>query len=128
MADLPESITASQQYLTDFSRIVNEGGSVEDVVNAVLKLHGDRDNPRTLWHSARTAVANGVSHIPQSCPRGGQTSRESADSPPGGRPHRDPGELSRSLLWPSLQERVARLRRRAAEVGPEFELRLATTS
>jgi glyoxylase-like metal-dependent hydrolase (beta-lactamase superfamily II) len=55
--DLPESIGASQQYLRDFSRIVNEGGSVEDVVNAMLKLHGDRDNPRTLWHSARTAVA-----------------------------------------------------------------------
>jgi glyoxylase-like metal-dependent hydrolase (beta-lactamase superfamily II) len=55
--DLPESITASQQYLSDFSRIVNEGGSVEDIVNAMLKLHGDRDNPRTLWHSARTAVA-----------------------------------------------------------------------
>jgi glyoxylase-like metal-dependent hydrolase (beta-lactamase superfamily II) len=56
--DLPESIGASQQYLSDFSRIVNEGGSVEDIVNAMLKLHGDRDNPRTLWHSARTAVAN----------------------------------------------------------------------
>jgi glyoxylase-like metal-dependent hydrolase (beta-lactamase superfamily II) len=55
--DLPESIGASQQYLSDFSRIVNEGGSVEDIVNAMLKLHGDRDNPRTLWHSARTAVA-----------------------------------------------------------------------
>ena len=40
-----------------FTRIVNEGGSVEDIVNAMLKLHGDRDNPRTLWHSARTAVA-----------------------------------------------------------------------
>lgn len=23
----------------------------------MLKLHGDRDNPRALWHSARTAVA-----------------------------------------------------------------------
>jgi glyoxylase-like metal-dependent hydrolase (beta-lactamase superfamily II) len=55
--DLPESIGASQQYLSDFTRIVNEGGSVEDIVNAMLKLHGDRDNPRTLWHSARTAVA-----------------------------------------------------------------------
>jgi hypothetical protein len=55
--DLPESIGASQQYLRDFSRIVNEGGSAEDVVNAMLKLHGDRDNPRTLWHSARIAVA-----------------------------------------------------------------------
>ena len=26
-------------------------------MNAMLKLHGDRDNPRTLWHSARTAAA-----------------------------------------------------------------------
>ena len=56
-SDLPESIAASQQYLRDFSRIVNEGGSVEDIVSEMLKLHGDRDNPRTLWHSARTAVA-----------------------------------------------------------------------
>lgn len=55
--DLPESIGASQQYLRDFSGIVNEGGGVEDIVNAMLKLHGDRDNPRTLWHSARAAVA-----------------------------------------------------------------------
>jgi hypothetical protein len=55
--DLPESIGASQQYLRDFSRIVNEGGGVEDIVNAMLKLHDDRDNPCTLWHSARVAVA-----------------------------------------------------------------------
>ena len=55
--DLPESIGASQQYLRDFSRIVNEGGGVQDIVSAMLKLHGDRDNPRTLWHSARVAVA-----------------------------------------------------------------------
>jgi glyoxylase-like metal-dependent hydrolase (beta-lactamase superfamily II) len=55
--DLPESIGASQQYLRDFSRIVSEGGGVQDIVTGVLKLHGDRDNPRTLWHSARVAVA-----------------------------------------------------------------------
>ena len=55
--DLPESIAASQQYLRDFSRIVNEQESVEDIVAAMLELHGDRDNPRVLWHSARTAVA-----------------------------------------------------------------------
>ncbi|MEY2524551.1 MAG: hypothetical protein QOJ66_3116, partial [Ilumatobacteraceae bacterium] len=54
--DAPDSIEASQQYLRDFSRIVNEGGDVGDVVAAMLKIHGDRDNPRTLWHSARTAV------------------------------------------------------------------------
>jgi glyoxylase-like metal-dependent hydrolase (beta-lactamase superfamily II) len=55
--DVPQSITASQQYLRDFSRIVNDGGSVQEIVAAMLQLHGDRDNPRTLWHSARTAVA-----------------------------------------------------------------------
>jgi glyoxylase-like metal-dependent hydrolase (beta-lactamase superfamily II) len=55
--DLPENIAASQQYLRDFSRIVNDGGGVEEIVAAMLELHGDRDNPRTLWHSARTAVA-----------------------------------------------------------------------
>ena len=37
--------------------VVAGGGGVEDIVNAMLRLHGDRDNPRTLWHSARTAVA-----------------------------------------------------------------------
>lgn len=55
--DLPESIGASQRYLRDFSRIVNEGGTVEAIVAEMLELHGDRDNPRPLWHSARTAVA-----------------------------------------------------------------------
>jgi glyoxylase-like metal-dependent hydrolase (beta-lactamase superfamily II) len=56
-ADEPENIAASQRYLRDFSRIVNEGGSAEEVVTAMLESHGDRDNPRTLWHSSRTAVA-----------------------------------------------------------------------
>jgi glyoxylase-like metal-dependent hydrolase (beta-lactamase superfamily II) len=55
--DPPDSIGDSQQYLRDFSRVVNEGGGVEDIVSAMLDLHRDRDNPRTLWHSARAAVA-----------------------------------------------------------------------
>jgi glyoxylase-like metal-dependent hydrolase (beta-lactamase superfamily II) len=55
--DLPEAIGASQQYLRDFSRIVNGGDSVEQIVTAMLELHRDRDNPRTLWHSARAAVS-----------------------------------------------------------------------
>ena len=52
----PESIGASQQYLRDFSRIVNEKETVEDIVAAMLDLHGDRDNPRVVWHCAREAV------------------------------------------------------------------------
>ena len=55
--DLPSSVGASQSYLRDFSRIVNDGGSVEDIVAEMLTLHGDRDNPRTLWYSARLAVS-----------------------------------------------------------------------
>ncbi|KZX22324.1 MBL fold metallo-hydrolase [Rathayibacter tanaceti] len=55
--DRPEIIAASQQYLRDFSRIVNEDHGIEGIVHAMLELHGDRDNPRTLWHSARAAVA-----------------------------------------------------------------------
>ena len=54
--DLPEDVSATQQYLRDFSRIVNEQDSVADIVAAMLELHGDRDNPRVLWHSARAAV------------------------------------------------------------------------
>ena len=52
----PESIGASQQYLRDFSRIVNEKETVEDIVAAMLDLHGDRDNPRVVWHCAREAI------------------------------------------------------------------------
>ena len=55
--DEPGAIRASQEYLRDFSRIVSQGGTVEEIVAEMLQLHGDRDNPRTLWHSARLAVA-----------------------------------------------------------------------
>jgi glyoxylase-like metal-dependent hydrolase (beta-lactamase superfamily II) len=55
--DLPDSIGASQEYLRDFSRIVNHGGTAEEIVADMLELHGDRDNPRTLWYSARLAVS-----------------------------------------------------------------------
>jgi hypothetical protein len=30
---------------------------VEDIVAAMLEIHGDRDNPRVLWHAARAAAA-----------------------------------------------------------------------
>jgi glyoxylase-like metal-dependent hydrolase (beta-lactamase superfamily II) len=54
--DTPENIAASQQYLRDFSRIAGQGGTVEDLVNGMMELHGDRDNPHTLWISARAEV------------------------------------------------------------------------
>jgi glyoxylase-like metal-dependent hydrolase (beta-lactamase superfamily II) len=55
--DSPQTIDQSRQYLRDFSRIVDEQQTVEDIVAAMLELHGDRDNPRVLWHGARQAVA-----------------------------------------------------------------------
>jgi glyoxylase-like metal-dependent hydrolase (beta-lactamase superfamily II) len=56
-ADLPENLAASQQYLRDFSIVANKGGTVEDLVRGMLELHGDRDQPHTLWISARAEVA-----------------------------------------------------------------------
>jgi glyoxylase-like metal-dependent hydrolase (beta-lactamase superfamily II) len=52
----PKSIGESQQYLRDFSRVVETEETVEDIVKAVLALHPDRDNPRVVWHCAREAV------------------------------------------------------------------------
>jgi glyoxylase-like metal-dependent hydrolase (beta-lactamase superfamily II) len=52
----PKSIGESQQYLRDFSRVAETEETVEDIVNAMLALHPDRDNPRVAWHCAREAV------------------------------------------------------------------------
>jgi glyoxylase-like metal-dependent hydrolase (beta-lactamase superfamily II) len=52
----PKSIGKSQQYLRDFSRVVETEETVEDIVKAMLELHSDRDNPRVVWHCAREAV------------------------------------------------------------------------
>jgi glyoxylase-like metal-dependent hydrolase (beta-lactamase superfamily II) len=55
--DLPENLPASQQYLRDFTTLAKKGGTVEDLVHGMLELHGDRDQPHTLWISARAEVA-----------------------------------------------------------------------
>jgi glyoxylase-like metal-dependent hydrolase (beta-lactamase superfamily II) len=52
----PKSIGESQQYLRDFSRVVETEETVEDIVKAMLALHPNRDNPRVVWHCAREAV------------------------------------------------------------------------
>ncbi len=56
-ADLPENLAASQRYLRDFTTLAKKGGTVEDLVNSMLELHGERDQPHTLWISARAEVA-----------------------------------------------------------------------
>jgi hypothetical protein len=55
--DLPENLAASRQYLRDFTTVANRGGSVEELVDGMLDLHGERDQPHTLWISARAEVA-----------------------------------------------------------------------
>jgi glyoxylase-like metal-dependent hydrolase (beta-lactamase superfamily II) len=56
-ADLPDNLAASQQYLRDFTAVAKKGGTVEDLVHGMLALHGERDQPHTLWISARAEVA-----------------------------------------------------------------------
>ena len=55
--DSPDDLAASQQYLRDFTTAAKKGGTVEDLVHGMLELHGERDQPHTLWISARAEVA-----------------------------------------------------------------------
>ena len=55
--DLPQNLAASQRYLRDFTTVAKKGGTVEDLVHGMLELHGERDQPHTLWISARAEVA-----------------------------------------------------------------------
>ena len=59
-ADRPENLTASQVYLRDFTTLAKKGGTVEDLVHGMLELHGERDQPHTLWISARAEVGRRV--------------------------------------------------------------------
>jgi hypothetical protein len=53
----PKIISESQQYLRDFSRIIAEETTVAGIVAKMVERYPDWANGRTLWHSARTAVA-----------------------------------------------------------------------
>src|SRR5437879_9432980 len=55
-ADPPENLAASQRYLRPFTTLANKGGTVEDLVHDMLELHGERDQPHTLWISARAEL------------------------------------------------------------------------
>src|SRR6202171_2701402 len=56
-ADLAENLAASRRYLRDFTTLAKRDGTVEDLVHGMLELHGERDQPHTLWISARAEVA-----------------------------------------------------------------------
>ena len=50
-------VMLTMEYLNRFEcYFLTTAADAKALVQAV-KLHGDRDNPRALWHSARTAVA-----------------------------------------------------------------------
>jgi glyoxylase-like metal-dependent hydrolase (beta-lactamase superfamily II) len=55
--DLPQNLEASQKYLRDFTAVANESDTVDNLVHAMLELHGERDQSHTLWISARAEVA-----------------------------------------------------------------------
>ena len=55
--DTPDTIQQSRQYIQDFTRIVEEQEKVDDIFAAMMRLHGDRDNPWVLWYCAEQAVA-----------------------------------------------------------------------
>jgi hypothetical protein len=53
----PKIITESQRYLRDFSRIAAEETTTAGIVARMAERYPDWENRRTLWHSARAAIA-----------------------------------------------------------------------
>jgi glyoxylase-like metal-dependent hydrolase (beta-lactamase superfamily II) len=53
----PKVIAESQQYLRDFSRVAAKETTTAGIVDRMTELYPDWENLRTLWHSARTAIA-----------------------------------------------------------------------
>ena len=62
--------------------IADERDTVEDLLTGMIALHGDRDNPHTLWVSTRAAVASLRNSTDLQCvgeghPRASKTARGS---------------------------------------------------
>jgi glyoxylase-like metal-dependent hydrolase (beta-lactamase superfamily II) len=53
----PRIIAESQQYLRDFSQAVSEEQTTAGIVGRMTGLYPDWQNVRTLWYSARAAIA-----------------------------------------------------------------------
>ena len=53
----PKIISESQQYLRDFTRIAAAETTTAAIVAQMTERYPDWENLRTLWHSARTAIA-----------------------------------------------------------------------
>ncbi len=53
----PRIIGESQQYLRNFSRIAAQEATAAGIVAKMVERYPDWSNGRTLWHSARSAIA-----------------------------------------------------------------------
>lgn len=53
----PKILAESQQYLRDFSSTLSDESTAAGVVARMVERYPDWENPRTLWHSARSAIA-----------------------------------------------------------------------
>ncbi len=53
----PKIIAESQQYLRDFTRIAGEETATAGIVARMAELYPDWENLRTLWYSAKAAIA-----------------------------------------------------------------------
>ena len=53
----PKIIGESQRYLRDFTRIAAEETTTAGIVARMTERYPDWENLRTLWPSARTAIA-----------------------------------------------------------------------
>jgi glyoxylase-like metal-dependent hydrolase (beta-lactamase superfamily II) len=53
----PKIIAESQQYLRDFTRVAAEEITTAGIVARMTERYPDWENLRTLWHSARSAIA-----------------------------------------------------------------------
>src|SRR5262249_27196742 len=51
--DDPRTILdATRSYIRDFDRTVTESATPEELIDKMMRLHGERGNPYTLWVSA----------------------------------------------------------------------------
>jgi glyoxylase-like metal-dependent hydrolase (beta-lactamase superfamily II) len=56
--DLPRIIEETRSYLRDFLRLNEETTTVRELFDRMMKLHGDRANPGSLWGGATAAKAH----------------------------------------------------------------------
>ena len=55
--DNPQNITATREYLRDFIRLDEKTETPRALFDAMMKLHGERANPGSLWGAAKVAKA-----------------------------------------------------------------------